>query len=125
MNFMSLSEEESITTYDKLLRNMTVNTKQVIDMLRSPVPKSFGSMKLTIERKKGVLNRLCPKYYLTNSSGQVFLMNCKKNFKSKTPYYHMSTKMDEFDSDKESYLGKLRGNNCKDIYHLYDNGGNQ
>ena len=65
-----------------------------------------------------------PKYYLYDDTKTVFFANAKKMTRNKTSNYLMSWEMDIFNKDYESYIGKLRSNNDKGKYLIYDNGEN-
>lgn len=121
--YMSLNQGDLLDIYERLQRHVEVGKADMINFLKSPLPKELGTVKLTIIRKKGIMNRLCPKYYLYNMNRSVFLINAKRIFAAKTPYYTMSAEYDEFGKDSGAYVGKLRGSERKSVYTLYDDGG--
>jgi hypothetical protein len=99
-----------------------------MDFLRVPVPKSTGTLKLTILRKKGLLNKLSFKkvgsetYYLYDKNRTAFFINCRRNNKSSTPDYLLSTELDEFNVEAESYFGRLMASSNKSSYVMRNDG---
>jgi len=105
--------------FQKMYSQLTIIQK--VELLKTPLSKEEGTLQLTIIRKKGIMNKLWPKYCLYNSKGNSFLMNAKKSFGTKTPYYTVTADNDNFDKNGEGYLGKVRGAADKSMYFLLDN----
>lgn len=93
-----------------------------MDMLKTAVGKSQGIVNLRIIRKKAGFLGMYPIYYLFDDTQSVFFLNSKKMTRNKTSNYLISWEKDVFNKDHDSYVGKLRSNNDKSKYLLYDNG---
>lgn len=93
-------------------------------MLTKALSKSFETVTFVIKRKKGGFANMYPKYYLYCAETGAFLANAKKMSGNKTSNYLISSQLEIFNKDNESYVGKLRSNFRKSKYLLYDHGGN-
>lgn len=88
-----------------------------------PVPPKIGQVRMTIERNKGGFNRFWPKYSLTLSDGNKFLLQGKKASGNATSHYKIS--MDDSKISKAvGYLGKVRSNFLGTEFNIYDQGMN-
>ncbi|CAI2361301.1 unnamed protein product [Moneuplotes crassus] len=92
--------------------------------LMSPIPRKAGVLSLTLIRKNTGFNRLYPKYYLHFTSSNEFLVNAKKRPGNKLSNYLISSKQGEFERKKSSFISKLRAQEGKKKYLIFNNGEN-
>jgi hypothetical protein len=90
--------------------------------LTYPLPKELGRITLFITRNKSGFGDMHVKYRLYNTNNSGILLNSKKKFACSTTYHLVSSAFEEFDKSKESFIGKIRADSQKHIYHVYDNG---
>lgn len=93
-------------------------------MLTKAVDKSYGTVTLTILRKKCGFAGMYPKYFIYDSDYHTLFSNAKKMPGNKTSNYLISCEEDVFSKDHSSFVGKLRSNFKKSKYLIYDNGEN-
>lgn len=62
------------------------------------------------------------KYRLHNISNSGVLLNSKKKLTCSTTYHLVSSVYEEFNKSKESFVGKIRADSQKRVFHAYDNG---
>lgn len=62
---------------EKLISPFT-ELEELFEIFTKPVPKEVGTLECTIHRNKSGFNYLYPKYTLTLSEGERFLLNAKK-----------------------------------------------
>ena len=71
---------------DKLISPFTP-LEELEQIFMRPVPKEVGTLECSIHRNKGGFNMFHPKYTLTLSEGERFLLNGKKRGGNKTSNY--------------------------------------
>lgn len=79
---------------------------------------------MTIERHKSGFNRLWPKYTLSLSEGNKFLLCGKKRSGNATSNYLITMEQDKMSKESTSYLGKVRSNFLGTEFYLFDTGQN-
>lgn len=131
MSFLWLNYDENfINNYRKCSVYLNQLSAQNDDwethknVLISPIPKGVGVLRLTLIRKNNGFNRIYPKYSLFLGSNNEFLLNSKKMVGNKTSNYLISMKEGEFNKKKDSFIAKLRSQESKNKYIIFDNGKN-
>ena len=102
----------------------------ILDLLPSQSTKVFLTSPLskgrilhcTIHRNKSGLNKLYPKYTMTLSSSEKFLLSSKKRGGNKTSNYIITMSPSDFDPKTGDFLGKLRANFLRTEFMIYDSG---
>lgn len=89
-----------------------------------PVPMKIGQIRTTIDRQKSGFNRLWPKYTLSLSDGNKFLLSGKKRSANATSNYLISLDQEKLDKKNSGYLGKVRSNFLGTEFYIYDTGKN-
>jgi tubby-related protein 1 len=89
-----------------------------------PVPMRIGQIKMTIERNKSGFARLWPKYSLSLSDGNKFLLSGKKRGANATSNYLISLDQEKLDKKSNGYLGKCRSNFLGTEFYIFDTGKN-
>lgn len=89
-----------------------------------PLPPRIGQVRTTIERQKNGLNRLWPKYTLSLSEGNKFLLNAKKRAGKTTSNYLLSMEQDKIEKGSSAVLGKVRSNFLGTEFEIFDEGDN-
>lgn len=109
--------------YDAFIEKLTspfTNVDELRECFMKPIPPKIGQVKMTIERHKGGFNRFWPKYSLTLSDGNKFLLKGKKRSGNATSNYMIC--MDEDKASKSvGYLGKVRSNFLGTEFNIFDN----
>lgn len=81
-------------------------------------------LEMSIHRNKSGLNMFHPKYTLTLSEGDRFLLNGKKRSGNKTSNYMITLDQDNLKKKGKGYLGKVRANFMGTEFSVFDNGVN-
>jgi hypothetical protein len=105
---------------DNILAYKMQNMKE---FLMEPLPIGI-TLQCTIHRMKSGFNRLYPKYFLSISQTQEFLLAAKKRAGNKTSNYLISYDKENLTVKSSKYLGKLRGISSGNKYTIYDAGMN-
>jgi hypothetical protein len=71
---------------EKLISPFT-ELDELTEIFMRPIPKEVGTLECTIHRNKSGFNMFYPKYTLTLSEGERFLLNAKKRSGNKTSNY--------------------------------------
>lgn len=106
---------------EKLISPFT-ELEELFEIFTKPVPKEVGTLECTIHRNKSGFNYLYPKYTLTLSEGERFLLNAKKRSGNKTSNYMITLDQDNLKRKGKGYLGKLRSNFMGTEFYVYDGG---
>jgi len=85
-----------------------------------PLPALIGQIQCTIERNKSGLDRLFPKYILTLSQGNRYMLTGKKRTLNSTSNYMITIDQNKFAKDANGYLGKVRSNFLGTEFYIYD-----
>lgn len=93
------------------------------EFLMEPLPIGI-TLQCTIHRMKSGFNRLYPKYFLSISKTQEFLLAAKKRAGNKTSNYLISYDKENLTVKSSKYLGKLRARSSGNKYIIYDSGMN-
>jgi len=86
-----------------------------------------GRIKFTIIRNKSGLNKITPSFdlYIEKSPGnKILVLHGKKRAFNKTTNFLISLSKAANDRDSNMCVGKLRANNERTRFVLYDNGAN-
>ncbi|KAJ3299816.1 hypothetical protein HK104_006750 [Borealophlyctis nickersoniae] len=83
------------------------------------LPKD-GILRCRLYRKKNILDKSHPTFYLHNESDDALLLAARKRKKSKTVNYLISTSPDDMSKDSKHYVGKLKANFQRTNFILYD-----
>lgn len=97
---------------------------ELVEIFNRPIPKEVGTLECSIHRNKSGFNMLYPKYTLTLSEGERFLLNAKKRSGNKTSNYMITLDQDNLKRKGKGYLGKLRSNFMGTEFNVYDPGEN-
>ena len=97
--------------------------KNMREFLMEPLPIGI-TLQCTIHRMKSGFNRLYPKYFLSISQTQEFLLAAKKRAGNKTSNYLISYDKENLTVKSSKYLGKLRAKSSGNKYAIYDSGMN-
>lgn len=79
---------------------------------------------MTIERDKSGLNRFFPKYTLTLSEGNKFLLCSKKQAGSATSSYMISMDQENPTKQNSGFLGRVKSNFLGTEFNIFDSGEN-
>ena len=93
-------------------------------MYMLPVPPKIGQIQCTIVRHKSGMNRFWPKYTLSLSSTNQFLLTGKKRAGNKTSNYMITMDQEKANKQGSGYLGKVRSNFLGTEFTIYDSGQN-
>ena len=93
-------------------------------MYMRPIPPKIGQIQCTITRHKNGMNRFWPKYTLSLSSTNQFLLTGKKRAGNKTSNYMISMDQEKVGKNGTGFLGKVRSNFLGTEFSLYDHGKN-
>ena len=93
-------------------------------MYMRPIPPKIGQVQCTITRHKNGMNRFWPKYTLSLSSTNQFLLTGKKRAGNKTSNYMISMDQEKIGKGGSGFLGKVRSNFLGTEFSLYDHGKN-
>ena len=94
------------------------------DMYMKPVPALIGQVQCTIARSKSGFDRLFPKYTLSLSNGNKYMLTGKKRTFNTTSNYMISMDQEKVGKNGTGYLGKVRSNFLGTEFSIYDNGAN-
>ncbi|KAJ3116327.1 hypothetical protein HDU96_009887 [Phlyctochytrium bullatum] len=89
-------------------------------------PKLFSRVPLEsilrckLYRKKNLLDKAHPSFFLYNEADDKFLLAARKRKKSKSVNYLISTSQEDLTKDSEHYAAKLRANFQRTNFILYD-----
>lgn len=119
--------EENKAHYDAFIAKL-LNPFTAVEELRSmymlPVPPRIGQIQCTIMRHKSGLNRLWPKYTLSLSTTNQFLLTGKKRAGNTTSNYLISMDQEKIAKAAAGFLGKVRSNFLGTEFYIYDSGEN-
>jgi len=107
----------NMLTYD-------VGAKQ---LLMAPIPFEVGMLQFEIIRKKGGFSILHPSFHLyleKPGNEKISVLYAKKRPFNKTANFLISTEKTKNKRNNEECLGKLRSNETKERYFLYNDGEN-
>lgn len=93
-------------------------------MYMEPLPPRIGQVQCTIMRHKSGMNRFWPKYTLSLSATNQFLLTGKKRAGNTTSNYMISMDQEKLGKKETGYLGKVRSNFLGTEFSIYDNGQN-
>ena len=93
-------------------------------MYMTPLPPRIGQVQCTIMRHKNGMNRFWPKYTLSLSTTNQFLLTGKKRAGNATSNYMISMDQEKVAKDSTGFLGKVRSNFLGTEFSIYDNGAN-
>ena len=93
-------------------------------MYMDPLPARIGQVQCTITRHKSGMNRFWPKYILSLSQTNQFLLTGKKRSGNKTSNYMISMDQEKVGKKGSGYLGKVRSNFLGTEFSIYDTGEN-
>lgn len=85
-----------------------------------PLPALIGQVQCTITRSKSGFDRLFPKYTLSLSSGNKYLLTGKKRGMNSTSNYMITIEQKKFEKESNGYLGKVRSNFLGTEFYLFD-----
>lgn len=97
------------------------------NILMQPIPFEVGLLQFEIQRKKSGFNILHPNFhlYLEKKGGEkVSVLYAKKRAFNKTANFLISTEKSKNRRNVEECLGKLRSNENRERYFLYNDGEN-
>ncbi|KAJ3410824.1 Tubby- protein 3 [Chytridiales sp. JEL 0842] len=77
-------------------------------------------LRCKLYRKKNLLDKAYPSFFLYNESSSTFLLAARKRKKSKTVSYLLSTSQDDLSKDSTHYVAKLKANFQRTQFVLYD-----
>ena len=119
--------EDNKELYDafiaKLLNPFTP-IEELKDMYMLPIPPKIGQIQCTIVRHKNGMNRFWPKYTLSLSSTNQFLLTGKKRAGNKTSNYMITMDQQKVGKNGTGFLGKVRSNFLGTEFSIYDGGAN-
>lgn len=121
---MNFEQTELYKAFIEKLTNPFTPIEELRDMYMLPVPPRIGQVRMTIERQKSGFNRLWPKYTLSLSEGNKFLLCGKKRSGNATSNYLITMEQDKMSKESNSYLGKVRSNFLGTEFYLFDTGAN-
>ncbi|KAI9336695.1 hypothetical protein BDR26DRAFT_864389 [Obelidium mucronatum] len=87
--------------------------------LFSRIPQDF-LLKCRVQRKKNLLDKTHPTFYLYNETDDKFLLAARKRKKSATVNYLISTSMDDLSKDSTHYIAKLKANFQRTNFIIHD-----
>ncbi|KAJ3030589.1 UNVERIFIED_CONTAM: hypothetical protein HDU68_008482 [Siphonaria sp. JEL0065] len=87
--------------------------------LFSRIPQDF-LLKCRVQRKKNLLDKTHPTFYLYNETDDKFLLAARKRKKSATVNYLISTSQDDLSKDSTHYIAKLKANFQRTNFILHD-----
>ncbi|KAJ3036289.1 Tubby- protein 3 [Rhizophlyctis rosea] len=79
-----------------------------------------GILRCRLYRKKNVIDKKHPTFYLYNEADDSFLLAARKRKKSKVVNYVISTSQDDMSKESKHYVGKLKANAQRTNFILYD-----
>lgn len=85
-----------------------------------PLPALIGQVQCTITRSKSGFDRLFPKYTLSLSCGNKYLLTGKKRGMNSTSNYMITIEQKKFEKESNGYLGKVRSNFLGTEFYLFD-----
>ena len=85
-----------------------------------PLPALIGQVQCTITRSKSGFDRLFPKYTLSLSNGNKYLLTGKKRGMNSTSNYMITIEQKKFEKESNGYLGKVRSNFLGTEFYLFD-----
>lgn len=106
------------------LLNPFTPVEKLRKMYMEPVPPRIGQIQATIMRHKNGMNRFWPKYTLSLSTTNQFLLTGKKRAGNATSNYMISMDQEKAGKGGSGYLGKVRSNFLGTEFSIYDNGAN-
>ena len=113
-----LRQKQVITFQSHILQHVG-DFKQV---LASPVPISVECRCTIVRDRSGVSRKLWARYHLYLTQNWVFLLAAAKRPWNKTSNYMITDKLDAFDKNSQHYLGKVRADQTKSNYKIFDSG---
>lgn len=96
-------------------------------LLMQPIPPEVGMLQFEIVRKQGVFTKLHPEFHLFLEKGgeeRVSILFAKKRPFNKTANFLISQECAKTTRKGDDIIGKLRSNENKERYYLYNNGEN-
>lgn len=93
-------------------------------MYMKPLPARIGQVQCTITRHKSGMSRFWPKYILSLSQTNQFLLTGKKRSGNKTSNYMISMDQEKVGKKGSGYLGKVRSNFLGTEFCIFDTGEN-
>jgi len=95
---------------------------------KRPIPISLKSVKLLIKRdRSGFTKKLYPLYslfLLINNTEQHFILASQKMQILRSSYYAISTKLADFSSKSDNFIGKVRSNFIGSKFSIFGKGEN-
>ena len=85
-----------------------------------PLPALIGQVQCAIERSKSGFDRLFPKYSLSLSNGNRYMLTGKKRGMNSTSNYMITIDQAKFKKDNNGYLGKVRSNFLGTEFYIFD-----
>ena len=94
--------------------------EELRDLYMKPLPALIGQVQCTITRSKSGFDRLFPKYTLSLSNGNKYLLTGKKRGMNSTSNYMITIEQKKFEKESNGYLGKVRSNFLGTEFYLFD-----
>jgi len=123
-NPLTFEQKELFDAFVSKMTNPFTPIEELRDMYMKPVPPRIGQIRATIERHKSGFNRLWPKYTLSLSDGNKFLLSGKKRSGNTTSNYLITMEQAKLEKSTTGYLGKVRSNFLGTEFYIFDTGAN-
>jgi tubby-related protein 1 len=114
------SQKDAYDAFINKLFNPYLPLEEQKELYMKPLPALIGQIQCTIERSRGGLDRLWPRYTLTLSQGNRYMLTGKKRTMNSTSNYMITIDQQKFMKDANGYLGKVRSNFLGTEFYIFD-----
>lgn len=114
------SQKDAYDAFISKLLNPYLPLEELRELYMKPLPALIGQVQCTITRSKSGFDRLFPKYTLSLSSGNKYLLTGKKRGMNSTSNYMITIEQKKFEKESNGYLGKVRSNFLGTEFYLFD-----
>lgn len=114
------SQKDAYDAFISKLFNPYLPLDEQRDLFMKPLPALIGQVQCTIERSKSGFDRIFPKYTLSLSNGNRYMLTGKKRGMNSTSNYMITIDQAKFAKDNNGYLGKVRSNFLGTEFYIFD-----
>lgn len=117
---MKPNQKDAYDAFINKLFNPYLPLEEQRELYMKPLPALIGQIQCTIERSKSGFDRLWPRYTLTLSQGNRYMLTGKKRNLNSTSNYMITIDQNKFQKDANGYLGKVRSNFLGTEFSIFD-----
>ena len=114
------SQKDAYDAFISKLFNPYLPHSELRELYMKPLPALIGQVQCTIERSKSGFDRLWPKYTLSLSQGNRYMLTGKKRGMNSTSNYMITADQSKVEKTQANYLGKVRSNFLGTEFSIFD-----